>query len=756
MTGTPPRRTRPLVARGRTPRPPRKTDVAATPEIADIEARRERLRASARRAIGITGVEDAPPLLEGIRRSGVGWYPLVALGLLVMVDEFQGYALTILGPEVAAGLGISKSALAAALVLKTLAITLAVLPMAAWVQHRPRRAAVSVVAAFFWSIVTIGTGFVVTVWGLLFVLLVDGATTGSVRAVHQPLLVDTYPTEVRVRALSAYKGADSLGYVVGPLLVGLCTAVLGLTWRGVFVAMGFACLAAAAVAARLRDPGFGRWDTNQIRQTVRAAEEGPDDLDESEVDLGFFEIARRLLLVPTLRRFLAAWAVLGMLLVPFTTYLGFFLQERWSLGAGGRAVFTAASYAAAVGLLAWFGRRGEELFRRDPARLVRMAGVALALAVSAIALAIFSPVFAVTCVLFAAGISLIAVLAPAINMAMFSIVPARMRPHVAALSGVALAAVGGGGGLILLGGVERRFGTAGAIVSLAVPGIVAGLVLRTAATTINADLDRMVDDIVEDEEIRILTRRGERLPMLACRDIDFAYGQVQVLFGVNFTVDDGEIVAFLGTNGAGKSTLLRVVSGLGLAHHGSVRFRGADITYLDAERRLRLGITQIPGGRAVFGPMTVVENLRVLAYSHGRNRAAVEAGIEASFDAFPRLAERRDQLASTLSGGEQQMLGLATAFILRPRLLLIDELSLGLAPKVVGDLLEMVRRINAAGTAVVLVEQSVNVALSVVEHAYFMEKGEIRFDGRAGDLLRRPDLLRSVFLEGASKGLGER
>jgi ABC-type branched-subunit amino acid transport system ATPase component len=196
-----------------------------------------------------------------------------------------------------------------------------------------------------------------------------------------------------------------------------------------------------------------------------------------------------------------------------------------------------------------------------------------------------------------------------------------------------------------------------------------------------------------------------------------------------------------------------VVSGLGLPSGGSVRFGGSDITFVDPDRRVRLGISQVPGGKAVFGSMRVIDNLRVLGYTHGRDRKAVEAGIEASFDAFPRLAERRNQLASTLSGGEQQMLGLATAFVLRPRLLLIDELSLGLAPIIVGELLDMVRRINATGTSIVLVEQSVNVALSLVDHAYFMEKGEVRYDGVASELLARPDLLRSVFLEGASKGL---
>jgi ABC-type branched-subunit amino acid transport system ATPase component len=156
----------------------------------------------------------------------------------------------------------------------------------------------------------------------------------------------------------------------------------------------------------------------------------------------------------------------------------------------------------------------------------------------------------------------------------------------------------------------------------------------------------------------------------------------------------------------------------------------------------------------VFGTMSVIDNLRAFGYTLGKDRARLERGIEGALAAFPRLAERRSQPAATLSGGEQQMLGLAKTFLLRPRLLLIDELSLGLAPILVGELLDMVRRINEDGTAVVLVEQSVNVALSVVDHAYFMEKGEICFDGDAPDLLARPDLLRSVFLEGATRGTG--
>jgi ABC-type branched-subunit amino acid transport system ATPase component len=226
-----------------------------------------------------------------------------------------------------------------------------------------------------------------------------------------------------------------------------------------------------------------------------------------------------------------------------------------------------------------------------------------------------------------------------------------------------------------------------------------------------------------------------------------------VLFDVNFSVREGELVALLGTNGAGKSTLLRVISGLGVPTRGTVRFDGANVTYMPIERRVESGIIQISGGHATFGALSVVDNLRLFGYTHRRGREAIHDALDVSFDVFPRLAERRNQLASTLSGGEQHMLGLCRALILRPRLLLIDELSLGLAPKIIGELLEMVRRINARGTAIVVVEQSANVALTLANHAYFMEKGEIRFNGDATELLQRRDLLRAVFLGGAAERL---
>jgi ABC-type branched-subunit amino acid transport system ATPase component len=726
-----------------------------------VEATRDELHSEARARLGVTGGDEKPPpLREVLREQRLSLYPLTALGILSIVDTFQGYAFRVLTPEVSATLGISRPAIAGLLAVSTLAGALGPLPMAALTAQKARRAFLIVVTGILWSLVAISTGYATALAGLVLVLVLDGLTTASVAALHTPFLMDSYPAEGRVRALSYYLGANSFGNVLAPLLVAFFATIFELTWRGVFVGLGLISLMGAFTSIRLRDPGFGRWDSEQIRDTVRKRDTGAErlaevGLSESDVALGFFEIVRRLTLVPTIRRLLVVETVFGVFLIPYQVFLAFFLEEQWNLGPGGRGLFVAYLAAVSVAALALFGKRGESMYRKDPARVVEVAAWLIAGFVACVCLAALVSDFALMATLFGISAGLLAPLGPSLNIAILSVIPSGMRPHAAALIGIAVA-VGGIAGALLLGGIDSQYGIVGTIVSLIIPGFIGSLMLRSTAPLVTPDLDRMIDETLEDEEIRQITAGGGRLPMLACKKIDFSYDHVQVLFDVDFTVDDGEMVALLGTNGAGKSTLLKVISGIGLPSAGSVRYRGADITYLDAERRLRLGITQVPGGRAVFGPLDVVENLRIFGYSIGRNRKKIEESIERSLASFPRLADRRNQKASTLSGGEQQMLGLAKALMLQPRLLLVDELSLGLAPMIVSHLFDMVREINQAGTAVVLVEQSVNIALNLAEHVYFMEKGEIRFDGPSDDLLQRDDLLRAVFLEGAAARSNDR
>jgi ABC-type branched-subunit amino acid transport system ATPase component len=234
--------------------------------------------------------------------------------------------------------------------------------------------------------------------------------------------------------------------------------------------------------------------------------------------------------------------------------------------------------------------------------------------------------------------------------------------------------------------------------------------------------------------------------LLEIRGLRASYGAVEVLRGVDFVVNPGEIVALLGTNGAGKSTILRCISGLLKPDAGEILFEGGDVAGAATETTVRLGITQVPGGRGLLPNLSVEENLRMGAYPIRRDKAAVRAGFERVYATFPRLAERRKQLAGLMSGGEAQMVAIGRALMLQPKLMMIDELSLGLAPLIVQQLVQVVRDINASGVSMILVEQSANLALSVTDHAYFIEKGVIRFDGSSRELLERDDLLRSVFL----------
>jgi len=240
-------------------------------------------------------------------------------------------------------------------------------------------------------------------------------------------------------------------------------------------------------------------------------------------------------------------------------------------------------------------------------------------------------------------------------------------------------------------------------------------------------------------------------PILVCEGVQVAYDKVKVLFGVDLSVARGEIVALLGTNGAGKSTLLKAISGLVSPAGGRITFEGRDISRTSAVTAAKLGIVQVPGGKAVFPTLSVAEHFKAAAWLYSKEPPSeIAARTQEVLDLFPRIRERWSQMAGNLSGGEQQQLALGMAFVAKPKLLVIDELSLGLAPTIVEQLLGIVRRIHDTGCSIIIVEQSVNVALTLAHRAYFMEKGEVRFSGRTVDLLERGDILRSVFLEGAT------
>jgi ABC-type branched-subunit amino acid transport system ATPase component/MFS family permease len=723
---------------------------SASEAVAHLETTERDLRDDARALIGATGTsEGLPPMRALVHRSEGRWYPLAALALFLGLDEASGFVVNAVGPEASRSLGLSTSAFASIAAQRQSFVGLFAFVFAYQLWHRGSRAGLAkVVASLYGPALALGS---LVTWtpALAFVVSPVGSGGAAAYSAHRPLLFDLYPPEGRVRALTLYQGGAVVGAILAPGLVAGLSGFGNLTWRGTMLGCGVLFFLLSILGWRLREPGYGRFDTDRLATLVRDAEATDEPGRTGDpTELRFGEMLRRIWRIPSVPRILVAWAVLGAALTPLLTYQAFFVVETFDLSLGERSAFSAGAWAFAIPALIWFGRRGDLAYRNRPSELVRLTAKLLVLLAAGLFVAVI-PVLPVSLIGFGIVFAASAVATATLSASLLSIVRPRARPAAGALSALFFAFIGAEAGALLLGGIDRRWTTSGAIIVLALPALLAAWGLYRGSGGLDDDLDRMIDEVIEDEEVVALTSSGSHFPVLVCRGINFSYGQLQVLFDVDFTVDEGEMVALLGTNGAGKSTLLKVISGICVPSSGSVRYHGADITHLDAERRVSTGITQIPGGRAVFGSMTVADNLKGLGYLLGRDRRRLDAGIQRCYDAFPILHERRHQPASTLSGGEQQMLALSKALILRPNMLLIDELSLGLAPMIVAQLLEMVREINAEGTAVVLVEQSVSLALSLVDHAYFMEKGEIRFDGRAADLLAREDLLRAVFLEGA-------
>jgi branched-chain amino acid transport system ATP-binding protein len=228
-------------------------------------------------------------------------------------------------------------------------------------------------------------------------------------------------------------------------------------------------------------------------------------------------------------------------------------------------------------------------------------------------------------------------------------------------------------------------------------------------------------------------------PLLHVEDLWVSYDRINAVRGVSFTVGAGEIVTLIGANGAGKSTILQAISGLLPVAGGRVFFAGADLLKFPAHLRVKEGLAHVPEGRGIFGNLTVLENLRLAAYV--RRDAHIRADLDEVFRLFPRLKERPHQWGNTLSGGEQQMLAVGRALMSRAKLLLLDEPSMGLAPLLVREIFQVIRRINRQGAAILLVEQNANLALEVAHRAYILDTGEIALSGPAAELRHHPQVL---------------
>ncbi len=234
------------------------------------------------------------------------------------------------------------------------------------------------------------------------------------------------------------------------------------------------------------------------------------------------------------------------------------------------------------------------------------------------------------------------------------------------------------------------------------------------------------------------------MAMLEIKDLEVYYGMIQAIKGISFEVNEGEVIALIGANGAGKTTTLHTISGLIAPKKGSIIFEGQDITRIPAHKIVSLGLSQVPEGRRVFASLTVLQNLKMGAYTRG-SKEEVEETLRVVYKRFPRLEERKNQLAGTLSGGEQQMLAMGRALMSKPRIILMDEPSMGLSPIFVNEIFDIIKEVSAGGTTVLLVEQNAKKALAIADRGYVLETGRIVLDGKAEDLMNN-ESVRKAYL----------
>jgi branched-chain amino acid transport system ATP-binding protein len=693
------------------------------------------------------GADEGPPLRELIGRQG--WYPLLVITALNMVDELDRAVVIVFAPNIRRYFDISNAALGGIVGLQVALLVLLGVPIG-YLGTRMNRAHLLRVAAAVWAVFSAATAFAVRL--PLFIVARAGTSIGkaAVEPVGRSLLSDVYGPESWNRVFAFHSAANPVGNIVGPLLagaVGLAVAGDG-AWRWAFPVLAVPSVIALLASRRLTET------THQNIKTLHDRGDGGALVTDTERnELPISQAVTRLLRIPTFYRQVVAIGVLGFALVGAATFSSILYEEEFNIGEGGRGFILAVLATGSLVGVVIGGPVGERVFDRDPKAAIRLIAAGIVGFSVLTAIAVFMPTIELVVALQWIAVAAVTIVVPPLNTVLSSICTPRLRPLMFSLLGLFVALFGAVLGGVLIGAMADAYGIRVGLASIAPFGVVGGLLMLRSAPTIEQDIDNVGLEIREEQaarERRIVQGYDRALEV---RNLDFSYGQVQVLFDVSVDVEDGEVVALLGTNGAGKSTLLRAVSGLDYPTRGTIRCFGNDITWLDAETRVDRGVIQVPGGKSTFPSLTVLENLRTGGYRFRKDRARLNAAVDEVFGYFPVLEERSGQAAGTLSGGEQQMVALGRAFIADPRLLLIDELSLGLAPVIVEQLLGIVRAFSARGTTLVLVEQSVNVALAAADTAYFMERGQIRFGGPARDLLEREDLLRSVFLEGAEGSL---
>jgi ABC-type branched-subunit amino acid transport system ATPase component/sugar phosphate permease len=687
--------------------------------------------------------EGKPPPMRAILK-GFGWAPVTYLTLAAFVVAVLDSGFGVLAPDIQRSFQINDAELGAAVFAASAAQIGIGLPVAL-ASDRGSRVKVAAICLFIFALVVPLQGWVTSIWLFAFFGIVSAFGKAPNSTTHLSYLSDWYPPEARARVAAYQRGHEPVARTLGVAMMGGLAAAAGSwRWATLLALFGFPV---GVLILRLKEPKKGSHESTHI-------------LKESGLDIGEHpEGAPRVLLGSAVQRLqrvrslyyqLMAVAVLGFVGLGIPLFGSLYLDREWHQNTADRTTIYTIIGLSAFLIIPVAGFVGDRMFRKRPESVLYLGGGCLVAFGTIYVASLYAPSIELVVFGWFLAECTLAPLGTAIFQTVAATAPAEMRTLAFALFGVYGLVIGGFAGAVVLGAISGAAGHHdGPRVALTVMGPVCalgGLLLVLGARWVRRDITLVIEDVLERYQEGQRRKSGGEIPALQIHNLDFAYGTQQVLFDIHLEVHEGEIAALLGTNGAGKSTLLRAVAGLDHPTRGTIRLFGTASTWLEAEQVLEMGCGMLVGGRMTFPSLTVRENLRLAAFTFRKDRARAHAAIDEALAAFPALEARIDAQAGTLSGGEQQMLALARVLLTRPRLLMIDELTLGLAPKTVEDLIGIVRRVNAEGTTVLLVEQSVNLALSLAERSFFIERGEIRFDGSTQELLTRDDLLRPVFL----------
>jgi ABC-type branched-subunit amino acid transport system ATPase component/sugar phosphate permease len=691
-----------------------------------------------------------PPLLPILRSSGFS--PLVYLTLAAVIPSTFTVGINLIGNNLEKSFHLHDAGLGAVAFVASVAQLLWAVPLGLWADRGSRKI-VAAVALLVFAVLGPLMALSPNVWWFVVIYLFASVGMATGNTVHNSYLSDAYPTEARSRVFSWHYLSDPIAQTLGILIFGYIVAITH-NWRWGLV-VGLAGVPIALLVFTIREPDKG---TNESSHILKAA--GMDVQSEQEhaprILLG--PAVTRLLRIRSLYYELVAVAVLGFAGISASLFGNLYFVRVWHLS-GSHGTAERSDIYSIIGLSAFLGLPlaytvGDRLFRRAPQAPLILAGICITVYGALFTVSLYMPKLWLVVAFQLLANAAVAPIAIAIFQTLAATAPPEMRSICFAMFGVYAAVFGGFAGGVILGAISDASSVTTALTLVGPVCALGGALLVVGSRFVRHDITLVIEDVLERYAEGKRRQSGGEIPALQIHNMDFFYGNQQVLFDVDLTVPEGDIVALLGTNGAGKSTLLRAVAGLDHPHRGVIRVFGTNCTYLEPEQIIELGAALLVGGKMTFPGLSVRDNLRIGEHSFRREGPRAKAAFDDAIGLFPELESRLDQPAGTLSGGEQQMLALARVMMTKPRLLMIDELAFGLAPMTVERLMDIVRRVNAEGATVILVEQSVNRAMTLAEHAFFLERGEVRFDGSITDLLQRDDLLRPVFLADVGSALG--